>query len=82
MTYSSTSGPIMWRVAAAGPACGQPLILRHDVEYRPFLCCARYPSCLFVSGHNELINALLDRIITLQDGLEAFVGHPVETALP
>lgn len=81
MTYCSTSGPIMWRVSAACPRCHEPLILRHTLNYQPFLACANYPACRFVSAYDRMVHALLDRIIALQDALED-LGFPVERSVP
>ena len=81
MTYCSTSGPIMWRVSAECPRCHEPLILRHTINYQPFLACARYPRCRFVSAYDRMVHALLDRIVVLQDAL-AECGHVVEEGLP
>ena len=81
MTYCSTLGPIMWRVSAECPRCHEPLILRHTINYQPFLACARYPRCRFVSAYDRMVHALLDRISVLQDAL-AELGHVVEEGLP
>ena len=77
----TTSGPIMWRVSAECPRCHAPLILRHTINYQPFLACARYPRCRFASGYDRMVHALLDRIIALQEALEA-LGYPVERSVP
>jgi hypothetical protein len=68
--YSSTSAAVMWAVSARCPLCQKPLVLRHNHAYRHV-----------VSDYSQLVHALLDRIIELQDQLED-LGHPVERSLP
>lgn len=80
-TYSSTPAPVMWRIAADCPRCRAPLILRHTMHSQPFLACATYPACRFVSGYDRLVHTLLDRILALQDTLED-LGYPVERSVP
>jgi ssDNA-binding Zn-finger/Zn-ribbon topoisomerase 1 len=79
--YSSTSSAVMWAVSARCPLCQKPLVLRHNHTYRHVVVCLGYPTCRFVSEYSQLVHALLDRIIELQDQLED-LGHPVERSLP
>jgi ssDNA-binding Zn-finger/Zn-ribbon topoisomerase 1 len=77
----STAPSIPWIVSSQCPRCAAPLVLRHDQAYRHFVTCLGYPQCRFVSAYSQLVHALLDRILALQDTLED-LGHPVERSLP
>jgi ssDNA-binding Zn-finger/Zn-ribbon topoisomerase 1 len=77
----STAPSIAWIVSAQCPRCTAPLVLRCDDAYRHFVACLHYPRCRFSSAYAQLVHALLDRIIVLQDTLED-LGYPVERSLP
>jgi ssDNA-binding Zn-finger/Zn-ribbon topoisomerase 1 len=77
----STAPSIPWVVSAKCPRCTKPLVLRHNHAYQHFVTCLGYPRCQFVSDYSQLVHALLDKIIDLQDQL-ADAGYQVERTLP
>jgi len=59
-----------WAISNVCPDCGKALVLRSNRDHQHFVVCLGYPQCKFVSDYAQLVHALIDRIVELEDAIE------------